>query len=52
MPFQKQFKLPPISPATFPVLLTPAHLKVSNYSLFDFDSAYKKMMSELGAGNK
>lgn len=41
-------KLPPISPVEFPVLRTPAHLKVSNMTLFDFDAAYKDMMTGLG----
>lgn len=39
-----QFKLPITSPAKMPVLLTPAHIKIPAYTLFDFDAAYREMM--------
>ena len=48
-PFKSPIVLPAISPAKFPVILTPAHLKNSNMTLFDFDAAYKEMIAGLGS---
>lgn len=39
-----QLQLPIISPAKMPVLLTPAHIKIPAYTLFDFDAAYRDMI--------